>query len=348
MHLPVQLIILQITMRGAERPVNIQWTRPFLEPLKPLGQTAARQTFHDIADDIHDTEDTDKILLLVDNMPLAIDLIAHLVDSEGITSVLSRWETQRTSILSEGHDATSNLELSIFLSLSGPRMISSPQALDLLSLLSMLPDGLSEVELLQSNFPLENILTCKSTLLRTALAYIDGQRRLKVLVPVREYVQKSNPSKSCLIHPLCKHYKELLSLYQKYWGTLSNAGVMARVASNFSNIQNVLLHCLSSDQPHLAETIASICALSNYSRVTGNGQLQLLQHIQNLLPQPTDHKLEAYLIIQLLNGWHLHAIPNAKELTDQALEHFKHFHDPDMKCKLIPDLSLCSSELRQP
>jgi hypothetical protein len=82
-------------MRGAERPANVRWTRPFLEPLKPLDQKAAHQTFIDIVDDIHETQDIDKILLLTDNMPLAIDLIAHLVDSEGISSVLSRWETQR-------------------------------------------------------------------------------------------------------------------------------------------------------------------------------------------------------------------------------------------------------------
>jgi hypothetical protein len=158
-------------MRGAERPANVRWTCPFLEPLQPLDQNAAHQMFIDIADDIHKTEDIDKILLLADNMPLAIDLIAHLVDSEGISSVLSRWETQRTSIVSEGYDAKSNLELSISLSISGHRMMSSPQALELLSLLSILPDGLSEVELLQCQFPLQNILACKSMLIRTALAH---------------------------------------------------------------------------------------------------------------------------------------------------------------------------------
>jgi hypothetical protein len=100
-------------MRGAERPADVRWTHPFLEPLKPLGQNAAHQTFIEIADDIHETKDVNKILPLTDNMPLKIDLIAHLADSEGIPSVLSRWETQRTSIVSEGYDTKSNLELAI-------------------------------------------------------------------------------------------------------------------------------------------------------------------------------------------------------------------------------------------
>jgi hypothetical protein len=193
-------------MRGAERPANMQWTHPFLEPLKPLGQDAARQTFIDIADDIHETRDIDTLLLLTDNMPLAIDLLANLVDSEGIPSVLSRWETQSTSIISEGYNATSNLELSISLSLSGPRMLSLPHALDLLSLLSMLPDGLSDVELFQSIIPLENILACTSTLLCTALAYTDGQKQLKAFTPVREYMQKSHPPTKNLVYPLLSHY----------------------------------------------------------------------------------------------------------------------------------------------
>ncbi|KAJ7465512.1 hypothetical protein FB451DRAFT_1486947 [Mycena latifolia] len=320
-----------ITMRGAERPANIRWTRPFLEPLKPLGQNAARQMFIDIADDIHETKDIDKILLLTDNMPLAVDLIANLVDSEGIPHVLSRWETQRTSIVSEGYGATSNLELSISLSVSGPRMISPPHALDLLSLLSILPDGLSDIELLQSKFPLDNILACKSALLRTALAYTDGHKRLKTLVPIREYVRKNHSPNQNLIHSLFTHYQELLELHQKYHGTLSNAAVMARVAVNFANIQNVLLQCLESDTPHLAEILSSTCQLSRYSRITGGGHLSLLDQIPKFLPQPTDHKLEAYLIIEKLNGWRYWSIHNLNQLIEQAEEHFKHFHDPDMK-----------------
>jgi hypothetical protein len=335
-------------MRGAERPANIRWTHPFLEPLKPLCQNAAHQMFLDIADDIHETEDIDKILLLADNMPLAIDLIAHLADSEGIPSVLSRWETDRTSIVSKGYNAKSNLELSISLSISGPRMISSPQALDLLNLLSMLPDGLADVELLQSQFPLENILACKSTLLRTALAYVDGQKRLKALVPVREYMQKTYPTPNHIIHPLSHYYQELLEINKKYFGTLSSPRVGARVGSNFANIQNVLLHCLSSDRPHLFQTITAICELGRYSRITSRGHLLLLEHIPKFLPQQTDHKLEAYFIIQRLLGWTHQSISHANQLIDQALEHFKHFDDLEMQCEPMCKLSICSSLLTQP
>ncbi|KAJ7482700.1 P-loop containing nucleoside triphosphate hydrolase protein, partial [Mycena latifolia] len=205
----IQHLALIITMRGAERPAKVRWTRPFLEPLKPLSQEAARKTFVDIVDDGYAVEDIDRILLLADNMPLVIDLIAHLVDYNGFDSVMHQWETERTSLLSEGHNKGSNLELSISMSLESPRLGSVPHARDLLSLLSMLPDGLADADLLQSKLTIGNILACKAALLCTSLAYIDDQKRLKALVPIRQYMQKIHPPAVYIVQPLFKHFSHL-------------------------------------------------------------------------------------------------------------------------------------------
>ncbi|KAJ7865309.1 hypothetical protein B0H14DRAFT_2440315 [Mycena olivaceomarginata] len=84
-----------ITMRGAERPATVLWTRPFLQVLQPLDQEAAQLTFTDIADGGHNQEEVDHILSLTDNMPLAISLLAHLADTEGCSNVLSRWDKEK-------------------------------------------------------------------------------------------------------------------------------------------------------------------------------------------------------------------------------------------------------------
>ncbi|KAJ6599738.1 hypothetical protein DFH09DRAFT_840490, partial [Mycena vulgaris] len=233
-------LALIITMRGAERPAGVRWTRPFLEPLKPLTKEASRRTFLDITDDDSDTRDIDKLLLLTDNMPLAINLIAHLVDYEGAPSVLTRWGTEGTSLLSEGYDRGSNLDLSISLSLSSPHFTVLPHAQDLLSLLAILPDGLSDVELLQSQFPIDNILACKAALLRTCLAYTDNRKRLKMLVPIREYMQKHHPPMTSVIRPLLTYFHVLLESYATQGGTLSSPRMIARITENYLNIQNVL------------------------------------------------------------------------------------------------------------
>ncbi|KAJ7488901.1 hypothetical protein FB451DRAFT_1166640 [Mycena latifolia] len=92
----IEHLTLIIIMHGAERPTNVQWTCPLLEPLKSLAQEAAHKTFIDIVDDGYAVEDINKILVLADNMPHTVDLIAHLVDYDGFDSVMNHWKTEKT------------------------------------------------------------------------------------------------------------------------------------------------------------------------------------------------------------------------------------------------------------
>jgi hypothetical protein len=320
----------QITMRGAERPAKVAWTHPFLPPLKPLEQAAARQTFIDIADNTHDPKELDEVLSLTDNMPLAISLIAHLVDSEGCSDVLSRWEEEKTSLISSGYDRTSNLDLSLSLSLSSPRLNSHSK--DLLSLLSILPDGLSDVELVQSKLPIDNVLDCKAALIRTALAYSDEHKRLKALVPIREYMQKIQPPGNDLIRPLLKHFQELLEFWREYQGNQLSSSTVARVSSNYSNMQNILQSALQQGHPDLVNSIYCTCYLNDFSQRIGQGPTSLLQQIWNILPHPCDHRLKAYFIIECLDAWT--SYPISDTLVSQALESLERFDDQDIKCML--------------
>ncbi|KAJ7779632.1 hypothetical protein B0H16DRAFT_1279092, partial [Mycena metata] len=236
----INSLALMITMCGAERPSKVQWTRPFLQPLSPLAQDAARKMFIDIADNKHPLEEVDQILGLTGNIPLSISLLAHLVDMEGCRVILSCWETEKTSLISDGYDKRSNLELSISLSLSSPRIASTPEAQDLLALLSLLPDGLSDLELKQTKFPITDILGCKAVLLCTALAYSDSHKRVKVLVPIREYMGKLLPPTDQMIQPMFKHFHELLESYSATVGTRPGTGPIDRITSNYTNIQNIL------------------------------------------------------------------------------------------------------------
>ncbi|KAJ7321397.1 hypothetical protein DFH08DRAFT_1034014, partial [Mycena albidolilacea] len=229
-----------ITMRGAERPAKVLWTRPFLGALQPLDQKAARLTFVDIADSGHSQEEVDQILSLTDNMPLAISLLAHLADTEGCSTVLSCWDKEKTSLISDGFDKRSNLDMSIALSLSSPRIQLLPHSQELLSLLSMLPDGMADVDLIQSKVPLENVLKCKTALKSTALAYTDEHKRLKVLMPIREYLQQHQPPGDHLVHSLFKYFEKMLKFHKEYAGTQSIPSTVTQIKLNFTNIQNVL------------------------------------------------------------------------------------------------------------
>ncbi|KAJ7495248.1 hypothetical protein FB451DRAFT_1121754 [Mycena latifolia] len=329
----IEHLALIITMRGAERPASVRWTHPFLQPLQPLAQDAARKTFIDIVDDGYAVEDIDKILLLADNMPLAIDLIAHLVDYDGFDSVMQHWETERTSLLSDGLNKGSNLDLSISMSLESPRLASVPHARNLLSLLSMLPDGLADADLLQSRLPIEHVLACKSALLCTSLAYTDDQKRLKALVPIREYMQKMHPTIAPMVQPLRKHFSKLLEVYETHDGTASSPGIVARITSNFANIQNVLFMGLTPDDPDLVKTIYSTCHFDRFSRETGRGRSPLIDQIPKVLPCARDPRVEVYWMITVISGHLYQLVPNGQQIVDQVLEYFSHFDDPDLKCE---------------
>ncbi|KAJ7779664.1 hypothetical protein B0H16DRAFT_1829760 [Mycena metata] len=320
-----------ITMRGAERPSKVPWTQPFLQPLPPLAQDAARKMFIDIADDKHPLEEVDQILGLTGNMPLSISLLAHLVDMEGCKDILSRWEVEKTSLISDGSDRRSNLELSISLSLSSPRIASTPQAHDLLALLSMLPDGLSDVELKQTKFPITNVFGCKVTLLRTALAYTDSHKRLKVLVPIREYMGRMFPPTDQMIQPMFKYFRALLESYSATVGTRLGIRPIDRIISNYMNIQNILQTGLRREYPNIVDVAYCACDFNHFSRNISRGATFLLEDISNTLSSSGDHRLKAYIITELIRAWHHHPIAHPEPLIAEAFNHFKYFNDPDLE-----------------
>ncbi|KAJ7187405.1 hypothetical protein C8R46DRAFT_1342504 [Mycena filopes] len=311
----VNHLALMITMRGAERPGKVLWTRPFLPPLRPLTHAAARAMFLDIADDVHETADVDKIIALTDNMPLAINLLAHLVDAEGRARVLARWEEEKTSVVSDGFDRRDNLESSITVSLTSPRILALPDAQNLLSLLSILPDGLSDAELQHSDLPFKDVSGCRAALLRTALGYRDEHNRLKILVPIREYLHRVQPPAQEHVRPLLKYYTELLKLRIRYSGHLASSQIVGRISANFLNIQNILLDGLQRGD---SETIYSICHFNRFSLVSGRGDIPLFPRVYKSLPNLSSRHLRAYITAEWFNSVQYYPMADPETLIAQT------------------------------
>ncbi|KAJ7146640.1 hypothetical protein C8R44DRAFT_724388 [Mycena epipterygia] len=178
------------------------------------------------------------LALMANNFPLAVDLIAHLVDHEGCEDVLACWRTEKTSLLSTGHDRRSNLDISSTISLLSPRLSSGDK--DLLSLLSILPDGLSNAQLLQSQLSIKNLLECRSMLLRTSLAYEDSRKQLNSLVPIREHMQQFYPTPPSLIHQVEKHFHLLLDVYSNHGGSQQVAGQLNQIMIYSLSLESTL------------------------------------------------------------------------------------------------------------
>ncbi|KAJ7131134.1 hypothetical protein C8R44DRAFT_904167 [Mycena epipterygia] len=318
-------LALIITMRGAERPAKVRWTRPFLEPLKPLSYDAARQTFIEIADNFHDPKEIDQLLCLTNNMPLAVDLIAHLVDYEGCSNVLARWKTEKTSLLSTGYDRQSSLDASIIMSLASPRL--TPGAKDLLSLLSILPDGLSDSELVQSNLPIQDLLGCRATLLRTSLAYSDDTQRLKSLVPIREHTHTFSPPSQPLFHPLCKYFQSVIDLYEKYRGTQLNTTRIHQITANLGKLHQLLLLEFHVNSAEVVDAINCTLSLNSFHRLTGHSHTALMDDIPAVFPQPCDHQLEARYVTETLYTMQHYPVANPESLIQKGMAHFHHIND---------------------
>jgi hypothetical protein len=158
---------------------------------------------------------------------------------------------------------------------------------------------------------------------------------MKVLVPIREYMQKSQPPGDHLFKPLLKHFQELLELYIENHGTRSGSSMVARISSNFANIQNVLQNGLQQDHPYLKNSIYCICHLNLFSHYIGHsGTTALIGQVCNMLPQLHDHHLEAFVIAEVFTTQKHHLISDPETLISQYLKRIEQVDDTNLKCML--------------
>ncbi|KAJ7471433.1 hypothetical protein B0H11DRAFT_2039968 [Mycena galericulata] len=320
-------LALLVTLRGAERPAKVRWTRPFLPALTPLSYDAALQTFSDIADDNHDETDIRELLRLTDHLPLAVSLIANAVSFEGSDTVLRRWKNESTTLLSEGQDKRSNLDISIMLSLSSPRMRSVPGAQELLGVVSLLPDGIYDSELIQTALPIRDIQKCKAALIRTSLAYVDRDERLKVLVPIREYVRSAHPPPPSLVRPMRKYLYDILMLWKSY-RQISAPDCIPRISANLGNFNSVLDWSLRFDVEDLSETIRSVLTVDSFSRAIGRGVSGLMQRVADLVEGCGDHQLKGEYMTTVLESYEYKIVADPARLEVKAIEEFALANDP--------------------
>ncbi|KAK7042660.1 ATPase-AAA-core domain-containing protein [Favolaschia claudopus] len=327
-------LALIITMRGVERPKQVKWTHPFIAPLQPLSKDAALQTFKDITNGCDSIEQINEVLQYTDYMPLAVDLMANLVEYEGLSTISSRWKDERTSILALGYDRKSNLDISIGLSLSSSRVTSESK--DLLSLLSILPNGLSDTELLQSQLPISHILKCRSVLLSTSLAYLDKHQRLKSLVPIREHVQQYMPPSRILIQAVQRYLHSVLQIYHNY-NAEQHQSVMNQITYNLGNLQQILQPDLTAESSNIKTLIYCILYLNSFYRVTGRRSTSLMDKVEPILLQLNDKSISARFLIEDLHSFRHKWVISEQWVTEKTA-HFHNLNNIDLETQFYINL----------
>ncbi|EJD36518.1 hypothetical protein AURDEDRAFT_174385 [Auricularia subglabra TFB-10046 SS5] len=251
----IDSLSLLVTMRGSERPSGIAWTRPFFPPVVPLADEAARQAFLSIAS-ISDTDSGMHALLShLENVPLAIVLMARLAQWESTDALLARWHESRTAMLSREQllTRTSSVDTSISISLTSPRMRAVPEAAALLAVLALLPDGAMDSDLrIWGGASAQSAL---SALLQNALAYRTSTNRICVLAPIRAHMLVHHAPGQELLDALYAHYFGLADLLQQV-GMPRSPEVVATVAPEVGNLESVIRHALA----HAADPVPALQA----------------------------------------------------------------------------------------
>jgi hypothetical protein len=316
-------------MRGAERPSKVKWNRPFLAPLEPLPPSASRQTFLDIAEEpaIDEESDFAELLRLTENLPLAVNLMANIASVEGYSNAFARWKLESVALLSDGFDKRTNLEKSIMVSLSSPRMVAAPHARSLLGILSLLPDGLSNDELLGIELDIPCILECRSSLLRMTLAYIHHSGRLRALNPIREYMLINYPPSTPHVQSVRIYWQKLLKVWDSHQ-QVSSRDLVPRLTSNLGNIRSVILHALTQEGPVRPDVGDGILLLDRFSGIMLQGGSDLMQYIPRIIQSTGDEALK-WEYIQRCLLYQPPRIPTieADTLITQGIQHFEKIND---------------------
>ncbi|KAG6855894.1 hypothetical protein H0H87_009605 [Tephrocybe sp. NHM501043] len=217
---------LMITMRGTQRPSRVSWSKPFLPPLQVLSQNTSRRIF-EITCGRSPDEFEEELLVAVDGIPLAISLVCSMLEegNENSESLWNRWGEAQSKVLGNGgKDRLSNLETSIRLSVEGPRMQADSRTIEILAMLSFLPDGFPDNEVakkeLQGHLPMGYDLSeALLTLRRVSLVHLDeagASRRLRMLNPVRNFCQKRIHFTMELKSSITSFYVAMLHRFEDY------------------------------------------------------------------------------------------------------------------------------------
>ena len=171
----------------------------------------------------------DKLLKELDYFPLTIRTVSKGLS---LSYLLKQWREERNKLLALRKDRQSSIAIvvSISILLSQLKNTNNPEALHLLGVLSLLPDGLSSwtgrISQIGLGFTRVRHLVC--VLLQTSLCFLQGET-LKVLSPIRHHILSHNPT-------AIRHVDDL----ERYYWILIRDQSKTNLGSGFTEARKIL------------------------------------------------------------------------------------------------------------
>ncbi|KAJ6619302.1 hypothetical protein B0H10DRAFT_2433508 [Mycena sp. CBHHK59/15] len=173
-------------------------------------------------------------------------------------------------------------------------------AQELLSVLSLLPDGLSDAELVQRTLPISNMFACKSVLLRTSLAFKGNNKRLKLLVPIREYISRVHPPSTTLKLSLQQHFYQILDIWNSFKNDLPSADMIPHITSNLGNLNYVLSDALGVHNSDSIQVLRCVLSLNDFYEYTNKSFSPFLQRLSEEITTRQDDPIYGTFLIAMI------------------------------------------------
>jgi len=301
----INTLVCIVTVQGSQKPSTIQWSKVL--PLEPVDGKSTLAIFKAISH--KEDEYLTGLLHTVDCVPLAVTLMANLASVDGQTpeALWSCWRDTNV-LMVEKEPRLSKLEISVEVSLSSPRMRHNPSAAAFLSLLALLPDGMSPNTLHFCITGLYNVISVKkaiSTLRQNALVYEDSNGTLRIPSLIRLYMRAHHPPPPHPRNILYDHFIHLALQGSSY----HDSTVRSHLARELGNINAILIDALrgaTSTRP-LQKIIEAVVSFCQYTYISGVGssegiakvfdRLQSLEQSQSIFLSPlAGNKVSAWRI----------------------------------------------------
>ncbi|KAJ3506487.1 hypothetical protein NLJ89_g6842 [Agrocybe chaxingu] len=244
-------IAILVMMHGTYPPCDtIEWQT---QTIQPTDKAACRRIFHDINLSSKDDPDVDCLLAKLGHMPFAVTLMANLGKRGKSTAkeLLDTWYISDTDMLSITNSPEKSMNRSISLSVDSKFIKQNPDALLLLSILSLLPAGTTRENLCWWAPTVKMIPSAIATLSDAALL-VENKRHdsnspaLFVLPVVQLFMQQHDQIgreiRKQLLSSCCQYVLDHACRYDDPTFPIKSKAL----AAEDPNIQSILLSSLST------------------------------------------------------------------------------------------------------
>ena len=259
-----------MTMRGVEAPCNdIGWQSWHLHPVDP---EASLRIFHDWYPMLKNDPDVVKLVDAMGHMPFAVTLMSKLGKKSSSTAqdLLKEWAQAGTKMLSPSNSAEDNMNRSIMLSLDRDFVRQDPDALELLSILSLLPAGTSRTNLRWLAPNLNSISNAISTLLDAALL-LDYKgdsvesTRLFILPVIQSFMSSTGRISDRVRQQVKEAYYQFIYEHScRYYDSVFKQNTEALEAED-TNIQSILIGSESPSRDSSSPSDQAVEALLRFT-----------------------------------------------------------------------------------